>query len=182
MDERILRKRRKRKNKNLRKIRKILACITLIAFIIILTGIIVDNFFYSIVTIEGNSMQRTFYEGDKIVVKKFGIDSEKIEQDDIIYFKGEDGRFYVKRVIGLPGDIVEVINDKVFVNGVQKIEDYTRGDQTQVYDQNKWFIGENEFFVLGDNRYRDLSKDSRLFGTININQIEGKFITNFSER
>lgn len=182
MDERILRKRRKRKNKNLRKIRKILACITLIAFIIILTGVIVDNFFYSIVTIEGNSMQRTFYEGDKILVKKFGIDSGKIEQDDIIYFKGEDDRFYVKRVIGLPGDIVEVINDKVFVNGVQKIEDYTRGDQTQVYDQNKWFIGENEFFVLGDNRYRDLSKDSRLFGTININQIEGKFITNFSER
>lgn len=154
----------------------------LIAIILILIALIVDKYFFSIVTIEGNSMQRTFYEGDKILVNKFNIDVEDIKQDDIIYFEGDDSRLYVKRVIGLPGDIVEVINNKLFINGKQKIEDYTRGDETQVYDQDKWFVGENEFFVLGDNRYRDLSKDSRLFGTININQIKGVFVMNFSER
>ncbi len=182
MDERILRKRRKRQSNKVKKIKRVFTYIILIMIIIILTALIVDRFFISIVTIEGNSMQRTFYEGDKILVKKFNIDTKDVKQDDIIYFEGDDNRFYVKRVIGLPGDIVEVINDKIFINGKQKIEDYTRGDETQVYDQNKWFVGDDEFFVLGDNRYRDLSKDSRLFGTININQIKGIYISNISER
>ncbi|MDO4604939.1 MAG: signal peptidase I [Helcococcus sp.] len=182
MDERILRKRRKRQSNNAKKIKRIFTYVILIAIILILITLIVDKYFFSVIKIEGNSMQRTFYEGDKILVKKFNIDAEDIKQDDIIYFQGEDNRFYVKRVIGLPGDIVEVINNKIFINGKQKIEDYTRGDETQVYDQDKWFVGENEFFVLGDNRYRDLSKDSRLFGTININQIKGVFVMNFSER
>lgn len=182
MDERILRKRRKRQSNKSKKIKRIFTYIIFIAIILILTALIVDKYFFSIVTIEGNSMQRTFYEGDKILVNKFNIDVEDIKQDDIIYFEGDDNRLYVKRVIGLPGDIVEVINNKIFINGKQKIEDYTRGDETQVYDQDKWFVGENEFFVLGDNRYRDLSKDSRLFGTININQIKGVFVMNFSER
>lgn len=182
MDERILRKRRKRQSNKSKKIKRIFTYIILIAIILIMTALIVDKYFFSIVTIEGNSMQRTFYEGDKILVNKFNIDVEDIKQDDIIYFEGDDSRLYVKRVIGLPGDIVEVINNKLFINGKQKIEDYTRGDETQIYDQDKWFVGENEFFVLGDNRYRDLSKDSRLFGTININQIKGVFVMNFSER
>ena len=182
MDERILRKRRKRESNNAKKIKRIFTYVILIAIILMLVALIVDKYFFSVIKIEGNSMQRTFYEGDKILVKKFNIDAEDIKQDDIIYFQGEDNRFYVKRVIGLPGDIVEVINNKIFINGKQKIEDYTRGDETQVYDQDKWFVGENEFFVLGDNRYRDLSKDSRLFGTININQIKGVFVINFSER
>ena len=182
MDERILRKRRKRESNNAKKIKRIFTYVILIAVILMLVALIVDKYFFSVIKIEGNSMQRTFYEGDKILVKKFNIDAEDIKQDDIIYFQGEDNRFYVKRVIGLPGDIVEVINNKIFINGKQKIEDYTRGDETQVYDQDKWFVGENEFFVLGDNRYRDLSKDSRLFGTININQIKGVFVINFSER
>ena len=182
MDERILKKRRKRQSNKVKKIKRVFTYIILIMIIIILTAITVDRYFISIVTIEGNSMQRTFYEGDKVLVKKFNIDTKDVKQDDIIYFEGDDNRFYVKRVIGLPGDIVEVINDKIFINGKQKIEDYTRGDETQVYDQNKWFVGEDEFFVLGDNRYRDLSKDSRLFGTININQIKGIYITNISER
>ena len=182
MDERILRKRRKRQSNKSKKIKKIFTYIIFAAIILIFIAFIVDRYFFSIVTIEGNSMQRTFYEGDKILVKKFNIDVEEIKQDDIIYFEGDDNRLYVKRVIGRPGDIVEVINNKIFINGNQKIEDYIRGDETQVYDQEKWFVGENEFFVLGDNRYRDLSKDSRLFGTINIKQIKGVIVMNFSER
>lgn len=141
MDERILRKRRKRQSNNAKKIKRIFTYVILIAIILMLVALIVDKYFFSVIKIEGNSMQRTFYEGDKILVKKFNIDAEDIKQDDIIYFQGEDNRFYVKRVIGLPGDIVEVINNKIFINGKQKIEDYTRGDETQVYDQDKWFVG-----------------------------------------
>lgn len=141
---------------------------------------IVDKFFFSIVTVEGDSMQRTFYDGDKVLLKKIGIKSDDIEVDDIISFKGTDGKHYLKRVIGKHGDVIEVVNDKVLVNGVQKIEDYIKGEKTQVYSQNKWFVRDDEFFVLGDNRLKDSSKDSRIFGNIKIDQIEGKVIHGFN--
>lgn len=143
----------------------------------------IDKFVISVITVEGDSMKNTLIENDKILVKKIGIKTSNINVEDIVYFKGVDERYYLKRIIAVPGDVVEIVNDKVIVNGVQKNEEYANGKKTEFYSQNKWFIKENQYFVLGDNRDKNSSKDSRIFGTIRIDQIKGKVIHNFnSER
>lgn len=180
MDERILKKRRKRKIKNMKKIKYVLMLLVLFLLTMFLIFLMVNKYIISIVRVEGNSMQRTFYEGDQILIKKIGLNQNNIFRDDIVMFEGLDGITYIKRVIGVPGDIVEIINGKVFINGVQKIEDYIKGDKTEVYDQKKWFVKEEEYFVMGDNRYKNLSKDSRIFGNIKLDKIQGKYIMNIS--
>lgn len=127
MDERITKKsiiRRKRKIKKYKNATKFLVLVLVLALFFVF---LLDKFVISVLTVEGNSMNKTFYEGDKILVKKIGISKDKIKRDDIIYFKGNDDRYYLKRVIGIPDDVVEIINNKVFVNGVEKIEEYVLG-------------------------------------------------------
>lgn len=178
-DQRILRKRRQRQEKIKLKRRKNIRTFILMVLLAIAVVFLVNNYLYSLITVDGNSMQDTLNDGDRLFVKKIGLSADDLETDDLIYFKGIDDRYYVKRVIGTPGQVIEIINGHVFVNGVQKQEEYINEDFTETYDQNKWTLGPNQFFVLGDNRYKDLSKDSRLFGPINFEQIEGKIISNF---
>ena len=83
----------------------------------------------------------------------------------------------VKRVIGIPGDDVDIYEGKVYVNGKELDEKYTKG-VTFLRDQPMPVrLKENEYFVLGDNR--EVSKDSRTFGTIDRSQIEGKAVYRF---
>lgn len=181
MDNRIERKRQIRKNRKRKKRLAYLKIFLFILLIAIAAMVLVNQFLVSVITVEGESMQRTLYDGDRLLVKKIGFDQDDLTYDHLVFFRGFDDRYYVKRIVGVPGDVIEIVNEKVFINGIQKIEDYIRGESTQVYDQNRWFLQENQFFVLGDNRYKDLSKDSRLFGPINFEQIEGIVMHNFSK-
>jgi signal peptidase I len=83
----------------------------------------------------------------------------------------------VKRVIGIPGDDVDIYEGKVYVNGKELDEKYTKGVTFQREQPMPVRLKENEYFVLGDNR--EVSKDSRTFGTIDRSQIEGKAVYRF---
>lgn len=183
MDDRIKRKRLIRTRKQIGRYlnsTKILILVAVIGFFIVF---MIDKFAISVITVDGDSMQNTLFENDKILVQRLGIKSSNIKIGDIVYFQGDDERYYLKRVVAISGDVLEIINNKVLVNGVQKDEYYTQGDLTIPYSQNKWFLKQNEFFVLGDNRVKNSSKDSRIFGPIRFEQIKGKVIYNFnSER
>lgn len=180
-ENRIEEKRRLRKQKQREKNKQLLKYLAVIILAAAVIVYIFNLFFFSIVTVEGDSMQRTLFDGDKILVRKIGVDGSDFNRDDLIYFTGANNRYYVKRVIGLPGDAVEIVNDKVLINGIEKIEEYTRGDATESYDINKWILSENEYFVLGDNRYRTSSRDSRIFGPIEEENIVGKVIKTFTK-
>lgn len=170
----------KRKSILLAKRKKLFIYFLYVIIIVMIIVFLVNKFIVSVVTVEGESMEQTLQNDDKLLIRKVGIDTEDIQVDDIIYFKGLDDRIYIKRVIAKPGDVVEIINKMVFINGIQKIEDYIVQKDTEVYDQNRWYLKDDEFFVLGDNRNKNMSRDSRLFGPININQILGKVIFDFS--
>ncbi|TFF64813.1 signal peptidase I [Helcococcus ovis] len=180
LEDILLLKKIKRKKKNRKKIINVLKILAIVILVAIFLAFVIDKLLFSIVSIEGDSMQRTLYQGDKVLIKKIGIDIKDLNHDDIISFKGNDEKNYIKRVIGIPGDVIEIVNGKVFINGVQKIEGYIKGTETLVYNQNKWFVTDNEVFVLGDNRLKDMSKDSRIMGNVNIKSINGKVIHNFS--
>lgn len=98
-----------------------------------------------------------------------------IERFDIVVFK-EGGRYVLKRMVGLPGDDVTVMDGKLFINGELYPEPYLHADYCQTFDDHdfKVHVPEGEYFALGDNR--DGSFDSRNAGTVQKDQIVGTAI------
>ena len=116
-------------------------------------------------------MQPTLQVGQRVVCDRT---VDEYARQDIIVFK-MDEELLVKRVIGLPGDVIEIHFGKVFINGGTINEEYLpEGTITEDEGTTKYTVSENCVFVLGDNRCN--SMDSRTYGFINIDDIEGKVI------
>ncbi|GAA0759715.1 MULTISPECIES: signal peptidase I [Clostridium] len=153
--------------------------------------------------VQQESMENTLYNDEKLIVDKVSYNFTAPKREDIIIFfdndeKGnilEEGYEYlkeiasisyntdtrtrlVKRVIGIPGDEIDIKDGYVYLNGSILEELYVKGE---TYSRDKEFpikVEEDTVFVLGDNR--EVSKDSRNFGLVKINQIEGKAIFRIS--
>jgi signal peptidase I len=143
---------------------------------IILVVVFVMVWFTVIQTYEvfQTSMEPNFHEGQRVVVNKAAYWSwiGKPKRGDVIVLEAPNGNEgdFIKRVIGLPGDTVEVIQGAVYVNGVKLDEPYVKRSFT--YSLEKTTVPEDSYFVLGDNR--DVSNDSHRWGTLSGENIIGK--------
>jgi signal peptidase I len=124
-------------------------------------------------TVVMSSMEPTFQEGDCIMVSKVSYRSSGPQRGDVIIFNPPvDSQFpFIKRVIGLPGDIVEIKDGSVSINGTPLDEDEYISAQPN-YTMSATQVPENEYFVLGDNRNN--STDSSQGWTVPRNNIIGK--------
>ena len=114
-------------------------------------------FVFHTVRIEGTSMVDTLHSGDIVLVTRFDYKGDaQPRRGEIVEcsFPGRSGT-YIKRVIGLPGDTVEIIDSRTYVNGAPLSEPYATGPS----EDYAATLGENEYLVLGDNRTE--SYDSR---------------------
>jgi signal peptidase I len=104
------------------------------------------------------SMEPNFHEGQWVVVNKALYFFGEPQRGDVVIFREPNGQRddYIKRIIGLPGDTVEVKSGAVYVNGVRLKESYLKNPPN--YTMAKETIPKNDFFVLGDNR--NISNDS----------------------
>lgn len=150
-----------------------------LALSIALSVVILVAFNTSFDMVSGPSMSPNAPHGSASV--SVSKDIVKIKSGDIVICKYPgDENGYIKRVIGLPGDIINIINGKVYVNDEELIEDYTLGvtkPENKAFTQN-YKVEEGHYFVLGDNR--EESVDSREFGAIPESEIIGKNIYIFS--
>ncbi len=137
----------------------------------------IKTFLFNSTLVKGSSMQPTLHENDRIFVNKIIYRINEPERGDIITLHAPDreNTEYIKRVIGVPGDEVEITDGKVIVNGKVLEEPYTApGAYTNTYDKNKWKVPEGKIFVLGDNREPGASKDSRSLGLIEESSVVGR--------
>lgn len=113
--------------------------------------------------VSGTSMEYTLSDGDNLIVDKISYRFRKPERFDIIVFpfKQEEETYYIKRIIGLPGETVQIGQDgTIFINGAELDESYGREViQDPGAAAAPITLGDNEYFVLGDNR--NASSDSR---------------------
>ena len=121
-------------------------------------------------------MTPTLEHNDNLIVDKISYRFQDPERFDVVVFDYQDGRYFIKRVIGLPGETIQIINGSVYINNVLLEEDIY-GNGKMVYAgraSQPITLGENEYFVLGDNR--NGSKDSRVeeVGNVKRSQIQGK--------
>ncbi len=141
--------------------RELLGWVVYILIIVILTTLII-TFVGQRTRVSGQSMEPTLHDGDNLIVDKISYRFRDPKRYEIIVFpyKYEEKTYYIKRIIGLPGERVQVIDGYVYINGEQLDEHYGKEvmESSGIAD-HEITLGEDEYFVLGDNRNH--SSDSR---------------------
>lgn len=153
--------------------------ITVIALAIILPirYFLIQPFF-----VKGASMEPNFEDGQYLIINEISYRFNEPKRGDVVIFRypQDESQFFIKRVIGLPGERIEIMNGQVFIFN----KDYPMGF---VLDESAYLpisartsgeisrvIGENDFFVLGDNRQS--SSDSRVWGNVPRKNLIGKVL------
>jgi signal peptidase I len=144
----------------------------------VLFAVILIVFIYQPVKVEGTSMMPSLTDQERIFINKFtyrfGMGS--IERGDMVvfWFPLDKTKSYIKRVIGLPGDKVEVDNGIVLVNGKRLSEAYVPDEYRDHNTYPAIQVEPNHYYVLGD--HRSSSNDSRAWGTVDRGFIYGKAV------
>lgn len=158
------------------------------AAIAIVLALFIRAFVVQAFKIPSGSMEPTLLIGDHILVNKFiyGIKAPLInktlipistpERGDIIVFiyPLDQGKDFIKRVIGLPGDNIRITNDRIYINGKRYEDPYGvyRENAREAKNLGPFVVPENSLFVMGDNR--DHSYDSRYWGFVPMASVKGK--------
>jgi len=149
---------------------------------------VIQNFVAQPFQVQQHSMERTFTEGDYVLVDRLTGRWSPYTRGQVVVFQPPanwTGRKepFIKRVIGVGGDTVEVRDGQVFVNGVALDEPYLFHDDaglvepTEAGDQTRWVVPEGELFVMGD--HRQVSEDSRVFGPIPVSSVIGRGVVRY---
>lgn len=142
----------------------------------VVVALVVRTFLLQAFSIPSGSMETTLEINDRLLVNKLSYQFGDVERGDIVVFLKPDTLSspyddLIKRVVGLPGDTVEGRDNQVFINGEALVEPYLDAGVV-IRDFAPTEVPEDHVFVMGDNRSN--SSDSRVFGPINIDRIEGE--------
>jgi signal peptidase I len=149
-------------------LRDLVISLAISAFIIV--------FLYQPVKVEGTSMMPSLDDQERIFVNKFVYHWEPIERGDIVVFRypRDPSTSYIKRVIGVAGDVIRIDAGQVYVNGEPIEEDYVPPIYADERPYPETVVPPHSYFMLGD--HRSMSKDSRDFGPVKESLIYGKAV------
>ncbi len=141
---------------------------------VIVIGTMILTHFISFPVVYGRSMESNFHEGDTLLLNRTLYKSiDDIKRYDVVVVKPDDGFLIIKRVIGLPGETLQITDGETYING-EKIDDAYRLEKTEDpgVAGDGIVIPDDCIFVMGDNRNE--SQDSRAIGPVSFKQIWGK--------
>lgn len=185
-------------------VREVLSwCGTILAAILI--AVFINAYIFRSSRVSGDSMRKTLRDGQNIFISRLPYWFGDPAYGDIVVFDSEDAhrnffveiresfqynvvtyslglvshpqKYWIKRVIGVPGDVIEIREEGVYRNGVLLEEDYVNREETLNYTNwigKSWEVSEGQLFVMGDNRNH--SMDSRVIGVISENAVLGKVV------
>ncbi|ABN51999.1 MAG TPA: signal peptidase I [Hungateiclostridium thermocellum] len=167
----------------------------LLIVVALFTALLLRAYVFEWVVVQGQSMENTLYNNEVLFVSKLNYDRPK--RGDIVIIQIYEGNWdylaffkdiplfrtlfpsqgevnYIKRVVGLPGDEIDIRDGYLYINGEKQQEPYTKGLTYEQSFELPRVVPENKVFVMGDNR--EYSKDSRQLGFIGFERIKGKAI------
>lgn len=140
---------------------------------------LIRTFLFAPFIVEGESMETTLHNAEKLLVNKAIYFLREPERGEIVVFHAEPTRDYIKRVIAIPGDTIEIRNDTLYINGEVVPEPYLEENRKRLQDDfaltediEPLTVGEGQIYVMGDNRRN--SKDSRTIGPVDIDSVVGR--------
>lgn len=169
--------------------------IIILAFIIIYP---IRAFLFQPFFVKGESMEPNFEDGQYLIINEFGLKEtrlelggkvffsfqpfKKLKREEVVVFRYplDPQKFFIKRVIGLPGEKIEIKNGKITIFNQQNSDGFVLDEKKYLSSEVKTIgdqiidLGEEEYFVMGDNRTR--SSDSRSWGPINKKDVMGKVL------
>jgi signal peptidase I len=153
-----------------RELRRLVRDVALALFVCVLAL----AFLFQPFKVEGTSMQPRLAEDERILVNKLVYRLRPVHRGEVVvfWFPGDPERSFIKRVIGIPGDRVEIRAGTVYVDGERLREPYLRPDYREVEDFGPVTVPPSDYFVLGD--HRNVSNDSRSWGMVPARLIYGK--------
>ena len=163
-----------KKNRNLK--REIISLLIYIAVVMGITFLII-HFVGQRTYVSGSSMESTLSDGDNLIVDKLTYHFSDPKRYDIIVFpyQYEDNTYFIKRIIGLPGETVQIVDGTIYIDGEVLNESYGREVmQNSGMAADPITLGEDEYFVLGDNRNDSTDSRDPSVGKIKRNQIIGR--------
>ena len=126
----------------------------------------------------GDSMRPVLKNADKVLVNRIVYNASSPKRGDIIVFKpkgNESSHYYTKRIVGLPGETVQIVENRIYINGEKLEEDYTTTKiDTAGIAADKVKLGGDEYFVMGDNRKNSEDSRSADIGAVKRSYIYGK--------
>jgi len=155
--------------------RRLLRTLGELAQTLIIAGLLflLVNMVTARIRVEGNSMEPSLHDGEFVVVNRLAYRIDQPARGDIVvfHFPLDPGRRFIKRIIGEPGDIVQIQGGQVYVNGNLLDEPYIAAAPRY---NGEWEVGPDQVFVLGDNRNN--SSDSQNWGMLPFAEIIGKAV------
>ena len=139
-------------------------------------ALVIIVFLYQPVKVEGTSMAPLLSDQERIFINKFVYRFEPIERGDVVVFwyPLDRSKSFIKRVVALPGETVELRAGRLYVNGKELTEPYVPSSYLDGANYTPLTIPADSFFVMGD--HRDSSNDSRVFGPVARQFIYGKAV------
>ena len=156
----------------------------------ILIGVLITlglrYFIYTPIIVDGASMMPTISDGDRVIINKIGPKLSQYNRFDVVVFRATEDSNYIKRIIGIPGDKIEYINDELFINGQKYKESYLDEHKASLIDNETFtedfrledclgqeIVPEDCYFVLGDSRRRSIDSRDESVGFVSVDQILG---------
>lgn len=156
--------------------KEILNWVFYIAFVLVLTWVII-TFVGQRTRVDGRSMMNTLHDGDNLIVEKLSYRFSDPKRFDIIVFPPTGKKeYYIKRIIGLPGETVQIDeNGNIYINGELLEENYgAETIQNPGRAAKPITLGDDEYFVMGDNRNNSKDSRSEEVGNVKRSQIIGR--------
>lgn len=170
----------KNNNSKKRNIKGLLTELLIYALVAMISLFIIPKYVLQRTIVSGSSMESTLQSGDNLLVEKLSYHIGGPKRFDVVVFYPygkEEEEYYVKRVIGLPGETVQIKGTDIYINGELLKENYGKDPiHYQGIAKNPITMGDDEYFLMGDNR--EVSFDSRYedVGPVHANLIAGKAI------
>jgi signal peptidase I len=141
-----------------------------------LASVLIITFLYQPVRVEGTSMLPRLEDRDRLFINKFVYHIEAINRGDVVVFRypRDEEKSYIKRVIGLPGDRIHIVQGQVYLNGLPISEPYVPEEYRDDRSYAEFTVPPDHYWMMGD--HRSISSDSREFGPVARELIYGKAV------
>ena len=152
---------------------------TLTVVLALVLAMVLRSYVFLVATVDGPSMQPTLKTNDRLLVTRFTYALTDIKRGDVVICRYDSPLYpdmYVKRVIGLPGETISIVEGIVCINGAPIYEDYTfpATESNKYYNMEPYEIPTDHVFVIGDNRDNSADSRSEIIGAISTDSIIGK--------